>query len=505
MSKKKKRYISARFLWLIFVVSEILFGITFYRIPLFPKKWSLIVLGVLLVITFLTFKLNIHTKARNRFTKFVNVTLTLCMLCMSFIMPYEIDKVSDLFNQVVGQKITIKVYELKKEYTNKYGLEYMDCLNSDGSPNYENMSGYTIATTLSVDRDNQRYALNCLKDKTSLNSVDASSTIESFEMLRRGEAEFVMVSENYESLISGEEYHYLDDVELVCSFVREIDSSLFKKNSDSLTDNTFAIFIGGNDEEGELLMNGRTDVDMILVCNPKSHMIAIVSVPRDSYLPNPSYDNKYDKLTHFGLSGIDNTMLGLSNYLDVNIDRYVVVNFTTYIQIINALGGVDVYNPYEFYYSYDNSAYFPKGDIHLEDWDALAYVRERKSLPDGDFGRSMHQQIVMKAIINKITSAEGIVNFNNILDSLAGKFLSNISSDSIYGLVQKQLNENIEWTIVNYRIIGDLDMDECASMPGQNLSVVKLYPNQVKFVKEEIDKIEAGEVVSQLELPKGVY
>jgi LCP family protein required for cell wall assembly len=245
---------------------------------------------------------------------------------------------------------------------------------------------------------------------------------------------------------------------------------------------------------------------MVVTVNPSTHQIAIINMPRDSYIPNPYYgsgDSSYDKLTHLGLVGIDNTLKGLGNYLDESINNYLILNFTTFEHIIEALGGVTVDNPYEFTALDDE--YFPAGVINLTPDSALMYVREREGLPDGDFGRNMHQQMVMSAIIDKITSPSGIVNFNSMLDSIKGEFLTNLSSNAIYGLVNKQLDEGISWNVVKYHVIGETGMEVCASAPGEQLSVVYPYTNQIEYVKSVIDQVDSGEIVEQQELPDGTY
>jgi hypothetical protein len=133
------------------------------------------------------------------------------------------------------------------------------------------------------------------------------------------------------------------------------------------------------------------------------------------------------------------------------------------------------------------------------------FVRERYSLPDGDFGRNYHQQQVMHAIIDKITSPEVIVHVDDLLDALEGTFLTNLSSDSIYALCRKQLEENIDWNIVSYHVLGLVDFAECASAPGMELSVVFPYDNQVRFVSEVMGEVLNGEIVEQQEMPEGMY
>ena len=247
---------------------------------------------------------------------------------------------------------------------------------------------------------------------------------------------------------------------------------------------------------------------MIVTVNPSTHQIAIVSFPRDSYIPNPAYGtNAYDKLTHLGVSGIQNTLDGLNSYLGLDdvIDHYVIVNFTTFRTIIDAIDGVDVYNPYAFGYSYDPDIWFDQGSIHLDGDEALCYVRERHNLPDGDFGRTMHQQIVMKAIIEKLTSASVVVHLESLLKSLDGQFLTDLSGDSIYAFAKMQLSENISWNIVNYHVVGETGSSPCASAGGEYLSVVYPYDNQVAFVAQVMQDVINGSAVEQQDLPDGAY
>ncbi|MBF1115610.1 MAG: LCP family protein, partial [Solobacterium sp.] len=148
---------------------------------------------------------------------------------------------------------------------------------------------------------------------------------------------------------------------------------------------------------------------------------------------------------------------------------------------------------------------YPQGTLHLDGELALEYVRERYGLPNGDFDRNLHKQIVLSAIIHKLLSPELISSINNVLEALQGKFLTNVSTDSIYALCKKQLDQNIQWNIVKYHLDGDTGSDYCASAPDQLLSVVYLYQNQVDFIKSEIDKILNDEIISQETLPEGTY
>ena len=365
---------------------------------------------------------------------------------------------------------------------------------------------------MTQDSDNTDYALIEMNKEfgQTATTMDRTSFIDAAEALYTNEGDFLIMPAEYVGMVEGSAAYenFEQDTQIVYSFSRQVEVTQTVKGDDTLTKKPFSIFFGGNDETGALNpeAKGRTDVCMIVTVNPNTHQISIVNLPRDSYVPNPAYgsgDSSYDKLTHLGLSGISNTLKGLSNYLDEPVNNYFFLNFDTFWDIMVALGGVEIDNPYSF--DALDGEHFEAGPKLLTAESGLMYVREREGLPDGDFGRNMHQQIVMTAIIKKITSADGIVHFNSILDAIKNDFLTNVSSDAIYGLVNKQLNEGMSWNIVSYHILGETGMEVCASAPGQELSVVYPYPNQVRFVKDVMDQIDAGDIVEQEDLPDGKY
>lgn len=522
---EKHKKISARFLWGISVVCTGLFFIVFASSPLFPFKWKLACLVILVLLLALTGyfsfrkvrkekKKNGKPKNKKLVIKIINILISVLMAVLSFLLPYYQSKVSHMIstNNITGNKmVKMNLYVMSDAYKNEHASLYTDKkLSTEFKNKEEELQAYkddTFLTMITVDTTYQKEAIDKLTDLLGKEAKlsDQKSVIDAAEALYNNEAPVMLMSDSYASMLMDTDAYKDFDTETRIIYTIELPekSKDIALSDADLTEKPFAVFIGGNDEEGTLSLTGRTDVDMVIVVNPKTYQLGIFSFPRDSYIPNPALGNRLDKLTHLGMSGLENTMKGLSNVLDIDIDNYVLLNFTTYRQAINAIGGVDIENPYYFYYSYDHSADFPEGHLHLEDWDALAYVRERKMLPDGDFGRVMHQQIVMKAILQKITSPEMIVHFDSLLDALSGTFLTNLTSKSIYSFMQYQLANSISWNIVNYKLDGGTGMASTASAPGTPLSCVFPYKNKIEFFRKEIDKIQADEIVTQEEIPAG--
>lgn len=511
--KKRKRRLSSQFYWMLLVISAIATFLVLFNAPMFPKKWSFLVLFLLAGILLLTGIFTAVFSPRNRIQKFINCTLALCLGFVSVLTPYYINKITELFESALGDKVRINLYVLTDEYKSQYPDTFRNVITlpeMDSNGNFKNvdMQDYVDAvygTTIETDTTNQQYALKQLKQLCGkqVQTIDKNALSDAVQAFYNNHTDILIMSEALAGTISDIQgfENFETDTKILYSFDRPIDASASDTVAVDMTRKPFTIFFGGNDTTGALSLEGRTDVNMTVTVNPNTHQIIISNLPRDSWIKNPYYNDKRDKLTHLGLAGIDNTLKGLGNIYGIEIPNYMIVNFDTFMVIIQALKGVTIDNPYAF--TAIDGQYFPEGTIGLDGAGALMYVRERQNLPDGDFGRNMHQQIVMRAIIEKICSPDIMMQINSIIDGMSGMFLTNISMNSIWALVNKQLDEGIEWNIVNYHVGGETGMEICASATGQYLSVVYPYDNQIEFVRNEIQKVMDGETITQEELPEG--
>ena len=511
--KKRKRRLSSQFYWMLLVISAIATFLVLFNAPMFPKKWSFLVLFLLAGILLLTGIFTAVFSPRNRIQKFINCTLALCLGFVSVLTPYYINKITELFESALGDKVRINLYVLTDEYKSQYPDTFRNVITlpeMDSNGNFKNvdMQDYADAvygTTIETDTTNQQYALKQLKQLCGkqVQTIDKNALSDAVQAFYNNHTDILIMSEALAGTISDMQgfENFETDTKILYSFDRPIDASASDTVAVDMTRKPFTIFFGGNDTTGALSLEGRTDANMTVTVNPNTHQIIISNLPRDSWIKNPYYNDKRDKLTHLGLAGIDNTLKGLGNIYGIEIPNYMIVNFDTFMVIIQALKGVTIDNPYAF--TAIDGQYFPEGTIGLDGAGALMYVRERQNLPDGDFGRNMHQQIVMRAIIEKICSPDIMMQINSIIDGMNGMFLTNISMNSIWALVNKQLDEGIEWNIVNYHVGGETGMEICASATGQYLSVVYPYDNQIEFVRNEIQKVMDGETITQEELPEG--
>ena len=266
-------------------------------------------------------------------------------------------------------------------------------------------------------------------------------------------------------------------------------SGLPEEERTAVTEQPFNVCVTGIDIWGEIDQVSRSDVNMIVTVNPSTRTVMLTSVPRDSYVILHSF-GQYDKLTHSGVWGVDETVKTLEDWLDIDIDYYVRVNFSMLVDIVNAIGGIDVYSDYAFKSAIHDCSY-KKGWNHLNGKQALYFARERKAFKDQDQQRIKNQQKVMKACLKKVTSSRVLLtNYTKLLDAVDDEMETDMSGKEMTSLVKMQLADmDKKWTIKTQSVRGDLTMKGTYTMGmGRDLLVSIPREKSVEKVKRGIDK-----------------
>ncbi len=254
------------------------------------------------------------------------------------------------------------------------------------------------------------------------------------------------------------------------------------------TEEAFNVYITGIDqwasEKG--LDLERSDVNMIVTVNPKTKEILLTSIPRDTYVKLHSLQ-EMDKLTHTGVYGVDETLDTVEDWLNIDLSYYIKMNFTAARRVINAMGGIDLYNPVAFESSLKGYQY-EQGWIHLSGKRALYYARERHAFEGQDSVRVENQQRVMKAMIKKMTSSTTLLTKYGELMRVAGENLhTSMSYDEIRDLVKMQMSDLAEWDVQTQKIEGEYDMDYVASLTqSQKFSIYRADEESVRKCVESI-------------------
>lgn len=371
--------------------------------------------------------------------------------------------------------------------TNVISVYVMD---DDPAQSLQEIADYQFGISATVDRENTDNAISSLRDQLG-SELSVSEYEDLFTMvddLRSGRTGAVIINSAYLGIVSDVEGYswVLTDLREVSSVALEVADAGRNDVPDDVPE-TFVMYLSGIDTYGGISARSRSDVNILAVVNTRTKNILLLSTPRDYYVDYSVTGGAKDKLTHAGIYGIDASMDALERLYDIDIDYYLRVNFTGFIDIIDALGGVDVYSEYDF--SVENIRSYQQGYNHLTGLEALAFARERYSFAEGDYQRADNQMEVIRAVIAKCASSSLLTNYTSVMRAVAGSFDTNMPEDQIASLVRMQLADMSSWDINSYTVSGESASAETYSMPGQNLYVIIPDESDVNNAKEMISEV----------------
>ena len=331
--------------------------------------------------------------------------------------------------------------------------------------------------------DEALLSLTELYDKEP-DATEYESIISLAAAIENGEVDAMLINGGFISLLDEETGHYE-----LAERLRIIDTMALSQpeptaeplaKKDDITSKPFAVYITGNDNFGSLKVQGRGDLNIIMAVDPEAHKIILLFTPRDYYI-RLSVNGEYDKLTHCTIYGTQCSIDTLSNLYNIPIDYYVRMNFSGFINIMDALGGVDVDNDIAFSTEkYD----YPVGPIHLEGEKALMYCRIRKAFAGGDRVRGVHQQMVIESVIHKICSPAILTSYSDLMAAVSESFETNLSAEDIAALVQLQLESGEKWEISMLNADGEGDNGENYSLPAYRGYRMIPYPDLVESISK---------------------
>ena len=348
----------------------------------------------------------------------------------------------------------------------------------------------SVQAPTKVDKNNIETLMSALKKdkKVDVKVDDVASYQEAYDNLKSGKSKAMVLSGSYASLLESVDSNYDSNLKTIYTY------KIKKKNNNSakqVDSKVFNIYISGIDTYGSISTVSRSDVNIIMTVNMNTHKILLTTTPRDAYVKIPGGGaNQYDKLTHAGIYGVETSEQTLENLYGIKIDYYARINFTSFLKLIDQLGGVTVHNDQAFT-SLHGKFDFPVGDIQMNSEQALGFVRERYSLDGGDNDRGKNQEKVISAIVNKLASLKSVSNFTSIVNNLQDSVQTNISLDTINALANTQLDSGSKFTVTSQAVTGTGSTGQLTSyaMPNSSLYMMKLDNSSVASASQAIKNL----------------
>ena len=446
---------------------------------LFPLTIGVVVLDAIFILLLIYF-------SKNVVSKIVCIVLTLFICVATYMGGYYISKTQNVLSNITN---------VAKHAKNTVSVIVKE---SSSIKDKSQLNGVSVGS-LRLNEEGSKKALKELSSEgIVLNQTEYDSMTALLEAFYNGEVDSIIINESSRSqILDMEAYSNFD------SNTRVVYQTSYKvKNNDSassvsdITSKPFNVLISGSDTRGGFDENGRSDVIMIATVNPKTHTILLTSVPRDFYVTTACdagdgcMQGALDKITHTGIHGTNTTKRTVEQLLGIEINYTFKVGFDTVTELVDVLGGVDVYvEPgYAVHTSYLN---VNEGINHLNAEQALAFARERYSYTEGDRQRTKNQQQVLMGIVKEATKPSVITNYAAIMDTMANTFSTTMSNEEITALIKYQLNNNPTWKMEQYMVDGTGDTLMCAEL-GDAAYVMVPDQSTVKTAKDKISAVLAG-------------
>ena len=318
----------------------------------------------------------------------------------------------------------------------------------------------------------------------------ASSYLAAYKSLTSGEAKAMVLNSVFEDTIRGEDPDYASKIKKIYTYKisKKIDTAIGKQDPNA---EVFNIYVSGIDTYGPISSVSRSDVNIIMTVNRKTKKVLLTTTPRDAYVPIADGGlNQPDKLTHAGIYGVDASVHTLENLYGIDLNYYVRLNFTSFLKLIDLLGGIDIENDQEFTVG---NTHYPIGNISLNSEQALTFVRERYSLNGGDNDRGKNQEKVIAAVIKKLTSTDALKNYNAILSGLQDSVQTDMSLETMMNLINTQLESGGSYNVTSQALTGTGNTGlPSHAMPEANLYMMEIDQNSLAAAKAAIQEVMEG-------------
>ena len=496
MAKKRKvsnLKIYSLVISIILLVLTILNMFLIFKINVFPLKYLILFLLLFALSAILIFFNIISNLKYSQKKKKKKLKINLCVLSTIFsvfflLMFIYLNKTSGFLDNIIskGYKTENYIVVVKKD-SNFNKIEELS----------DKKISYVTTDIYNIDK-----ASGKLKEKIDFEVIKEDDYEKMLSALYDNKVDAILIEESYKDLLVSEASsnesnslykNFEEKTKIIYSFELKIKNENEEMQTDvNVSEEPFNIYISGIDTYGKISSVSRSDVNIVATVNPKTKQVLLTTIPRDYYVNLSGKTGYKDKLTHAGIYGIETSEKTIEDLLDIEINYYVKVNFTSLIKIVDAVGGINVYSEYSF----SGEKYtFTKGYNTMNGQQALEFSRTRKTLASGDRARGKNQEAVIAALINKICSKAIITNYVSILDSLSDTFVTNMDQSKITELIKMQLNDMAKWNVTSIALDGTNGFDYTYSYKNQKLYVMIPTESTITSAKEKIKEVIDGKTL----------
>ncbi len=469
------------------VVASLLLIVLVFKLNALPLLYTMVLIGVVVLLALISFLLMKPSKTtgKGKIRNIIGKVISLLLSVFLMVGSLYIAQGNSVLDSISGANTK----------TTRISLVVMDDSEYQAVSDLKNQ---TIEANLD-DEDNAKYMTEAIealnKEESSIKVENVSSYSDMANDLYNENTEAIYINEANYGMLEEEHETFRSDTRVIWSYDIVEKTKDISKNVD-VTKEVFTTFISGIDTTGPVSTVSRSDVNMLVTVNPTTKQILMTSIPRDYYVTLANRGEK-DKLTHAGLGGVENSVETIEDFMDIDINYYARVNFTSLIKMVDALGGIEVYSDKTFTPYTNGGVTIREGMNHMDGETALAFARERKIYANGDNHRVQNQQAVLKGMLEKAMTPAILTNYSSVLSSIEGSFETNMSSNEITSLIKMQLNDMASWDFYQIQLSGTgKSMTGGAYMPNNKLYYMIPNEESVNECASLIKQMMNGEKIS---------
>ena len=436
---------------LVNLIVSILLILDINKLDILPTKYFFIVIFILGVINLLSI---ILLFLKNKITRVIGIIISIFLIVLSVIGLNYTGDTNRFLNSAFGNNVvetsTYNVIVLKDSEINK-----LEDLNNK---------------TLGYLKE-EKNPIDLLNNSVSTVSTEYEDLYELYDLLVNKDLDCILIDEAYIDVLAEDYQDVNEKIKIVYTFNLETKIEKTTEETENLV-RPINIYISGSDSRSSNISNkSRSDVNMIVTINPNTHKILLTSIPRDYYVQVHGQTGLKDKLTHSGIYGLEVSTKTMEDLFDVEIDYSVKIGMNAVEEVVDMVGGIEVYSDKTFN-SYHLAGWVVQEGINKMDGQkALAYARERYAYASGDRHRIQNQQQVLEAVLKKALSDKSLLlKYDDLLESLGNLYRTDIPRDVITAFVKDQLDTMSTWTFETQWVDG-----KGASLPTHTAPKYKRY------------------------------
>lgn len=454
-------------------------------LDLIPSKYLFLIIGAIIVINLLA---DACLLVKKKWTKIISVILYIPLIVVSIIGTKYLSSTNDFFDKAFDNyKTEIIHYNVIVKVNDSYN-SLKDLKNKD-------IAYFTFYDDIDTMLNEVK------KEYKNANFKPHDDIYDTFVNFFANQVTSIIVDDGYFEEMK-DTYPDLDDkVRIIYTY--SIETKVKENNEETTTTKasneettttrksyskinkgeSINIYISGSDSRKKTLPSKtRSDVNMVLSINPKTKTILMTSIPRDYYVWVYGKTGLKDKLTHAGIYGLNVSKRTVENLFDIDIDYAVKVGMPAVVELVDLVGGIEVYSDTEFDSYHMKGWHVNKGMNSMDGEHALAYARERYAYASGDRHRVKNQQQVLEATFKKLASdASILLKYEELLSSLKNLYMTDMPRSVISKYVKMQLDDMASWKFISQSVDGKGKMTATYTAPKSKRYV--MVPNESSVEK----------------------